>query len=303
MTAPHIKTDHVKPKTCVTEDPKWLRCLLLGLAFLFVFVFLLLPMLNVFYQALSRGVRFFIEAICDPNSRSAIKLTVLVAAVVVPVNTIFGIAAAWLISKFYFKGKTFLVTLIDLPFSVSPVVAGLMYLSLFGLRSPLGQWLDEHGIQIVFAVPGLILVTIFVTFPFIARELIPAMQQEGLEQEQAALTLGAGGWRTFWSVTLPSVRWALLYGIILCNARAIGEFGAVSVISGHITGKTDTMPLRVEKLYNEYNATAAFAIASLLALMALATLLIKTWLEWKQDQELLASEGMISDNNQQLTVR
>jgi sulfate transport system permease protein len=210
------------------------------------------------------------------------KLTLIVAAISVPLNVVFGLAAAWAIAKFEFAGKSFLTTLIDLPFSVSPVVAGLMYVLLFGLQGEFGQWLSEHDIKIIFAVPGIVLATIFVTFPFVARELIPVMQATGSEQEQAALTLGAGGWQTFWRVTLPSVKWGLLYGVILCNARAMGEFGAVSVVSGHITGQTDTMPLRVEKLYNEYNSAAAFAVASLLALLALVTLGIKTLLEWKQ---------------------
>jgi sulfate transport system permease protein len=251
-------------------------------ALLFCLVFLLLPLLNVFAQALSKGVTVYWASLDHPDSRAAIGLTLLVAAISVPLNVLFGLAAAWAIAKFEFRGKSFLITLIDLPFSVSPVVAGLMLVVLLGMQGFLGPWLDAHNLRIIFAVPGIVLATVFVTFPFVARELIPVMQATGTEQEQAALTLGANGWQTFWHVTLPSVKWGLLYGIILCNARAMGEFGAVSVVSGHITGLTDTMPLRVEKLYNEYNAPAAFAVASLLALLALLTLGVKTFLEWKQ---------------------
>jgi len=218
----------------------------------------------------------------EPDSWSAIRLTLMVAAISVPLNLLFGVAAAWAIAKFEFRGKSLLITLIDLPFSVSPVVAGLMFILLFGLQGYFGKWLDAHDLKIIFAVPGIVLATVFVTFPFVARELIPVMQATGSEQEQAALTLGANAWQTFWHVTLPSVKWGLIYGIILCNARAMGEFGAVSVVSGHITGQTDTMPLRVEKLYNDYHSAAAFAAASLLALLALLTLGIKTFLEWRQ---------------------
>jgi len=265
-----------------TEESLFVKWALIGVALIFSVVFLLLPLANVFAQALSKGLKVYWESLADPDSWSAIKLTLLIAVISVPLNLVFGLAAAWAIAKFDFRGKSLLNTLIDLPFSVSPVVAGLMYILLFGLQGQFGQWLDEHNIKIIFAVPGIVLATIFVTFPFIARELIPVMQATGSEQEQAALTLGASGWQTFWRVTLPSVKWGLLYGVILCNARAMGEFGAVSVLSGHISGQTDTMPLRVEKLYNEYNAAAAFAVASLLALLALFTLGIKTWLEWKQ---------------------
>lgn len=268
-----------------TEDPPWVRRLLIGLALLFVLTFLLLPLVNVFAQALAKGWRGYLDALADPDTRHAIWLTVGVAALVVPLNTLFGVAAAWAVAKFRFPGKALLNTLIDLPFSVSPVVVGLMYLLLLGLQSPLGAWLDERDVRVIFAVPGIVLVTLFVTFPFVARELVPVMQAQGSDQEQAALTLGASGWRTFWHVTLPSVKWGLLYGVILCNARAMGEFGAVSVVSGHITGKTDTMPLRVEKLYQDYNAAAAFTVASLLALLALVTLGIKTWLEWRASRE------------------
>jgi sulfate transport system permease protein len=271
-----------RPSMRGTEDPWLLKWLLIGAALAFSLIFLLLPLANVFAQALAKGWTYYWASLTHPDSWAAIKLTLLVAAVTVPLNGIFGLAAAWAIAKFEFRGKSLLITLIDLPFSVSPVVAGLMFIVLFGLQGFWGQWLEAHDLQIIFAVPGIILVSVFVTFPFVARELIPVMQATGAEQEQAALTLGANGWQTFWHVTLPSVKWGLIYGIILCNARAMGEFGAVSVVSGHITGHTDTMPLRVEKLYNEYNSAAAFAVASLLALLALLTLAIKTLLEWRQ---------------------
>jgi sulfate transport system permease protein len=240
---------------------------------------------NVFAQAFAKGWNYYWSSLVEPDSWAAIRLTLIVAAISVPLNVVFGMAAAWAIAKFEFKGKPILITLIDLPFSVSPVVAGLMFVVLFGLQGFFGQWLDEQNIKIIFAVPGIVLVTVFITFPFVARELIPVMQAVGTEQEQAALTLGANAWQVFWHVTLPSVKWGLIYGIILCNARAMGEFGAVSVVSGHIAGQTETMPLRVEKLYNEYNAPAAFAVASLLALLALLTLGIKTLLEWRQAKE------------------
>jgi len=268
-----------------TEESPIVKWLLISLALAFCFVFLLLPLINVFAQALAKGFNYYWTSLDDPDSLAAIRLTLLTAAISVPLNVIFGLAAAWAIAKFEFRGKSILITLIDLPFSVSPVVAGLMFVLLFGLQGFLGKWLQEHEIKIIFAVPGIVLATTFVTFPFVARELIPVMQATGTEQEQAALTLGANGWQTFWHVTLPSVKWGLIYGIILCSARAMGEFGAVSVVSGHITGQTDTMPLRVEKLYNEYNAPAAFAMASLLALLALLTLGLKTFLEWKQARD------------------
>jgi len=268
-----------------TEEHPVIRWLLILFALAFAFVFLLLPLVNVFAQALSKGWSYYISSLTHPDSWAAIRLTLLVAAISVPLNVVFGLAAAWAIAKFEFRFKSLLITLIDLPFSVSPVVAGLMFVVLFGLQGFFGHWLDARDIKIIFAVPGIVLATVFITFPFVARELIPVMQATGAEQEQAALTLGANGWQTFWHVTLPSVKWGLLYGIILCNARAMGEFGAVSVVSGHITGQTDTMPLRVEKLYNEYNAPAAFAVASLLALLALLTLAVKTFLEWQQARE------------------
>jgi sulfate transport system permease protein len=268
-----------------TEESPIVKWLLISLALAFCLVFLLLPLVNVFAQAFAKGWSFYWQSLSHPDAWAAIRLTLIVAAISVPLNVLFGLAAAWSIAKFRFRGKSFLITLIDLPFSVSPVVAGLMFVVLFGLQGFFGGWLDSHNIRIIFAVPGIVLATVFITFPFVARELIPVMQATGTEQEQAALTLGANGWQTFWHVTLPSVKWGLVYGIILCNARAMGEFGAVSVVSGHITGQTDTMPLRVEKLYNEYNAPAAFAVASLLALLALLTLGIKTLLEWRQARE------------------
>ncbi len=266
------------------ESPlaKWV---LITIALAFCFVFLVLPLVNVFAQALEHGWAFYWKSLAEPDSLAAIRLTLLVAAISVPLNVLFGLAAAWAIAKFEFRGKPILITLIDLPFAVSPVVAGLMFVVLFGLQGFFGQWLDAHDLKIIFAVPGLVVATVFVTFPFVARELIPVMQATGTEQEQAALTLGANGWQTFWHVTLPSVKWGLIYGIILCNARAMGEFGAVSVVSGHIAGETETMPLRVQALYEGATATsaaAAFAVASLLAMLALFTLGIKMALEWRQ---------------------
>src|ERR1043165_5129493 len=265
-----------------TEESAAVRWILISIACLFGLVLLLLPLVNVFAQAFSKGWRVYMRALTDEDSLAAIRLTLKVAAITVPLNVLFGLAAAWAIAKFNFRGKSMLNTLIDLPFSVSPVVAGLMYVLLFGLQGHFGQWLADHDLKIIFALPGIVLATMFVTFPFVARELVPIMESTGSEQEQAALTLGANGWQTFWRVTLPSVKWGLLYGIILCNARAMGEFGAVTVVSGHISGLTNTMPLHVEKLYKEYNTAAAFAIASILALLALVTLGIKTLLEWKQ---------------------
>ena len=275
-----------------TEEPPFIKWLLVSIALIFCFVFLLLPLANVFAQAFSKGIVNYWQSLTNPDSWAAIRLTVLVAAISVPLNVGFGLAAAWAIAKFEFRGKSLLITLIDLPFSVSPVVAGLMFIVLFGLQGFFGPWLDAHDVRIIFAVPGIVLATVFVTFPFVARELIPVMQATGTEQEQAALTLGANGLKTFWYVTLPSIKWGLLYGIILCNARAMGEFGAVSVVSGHITGLTETMPLRVEKLYNEYNASAAFSVASLLALLALLTLAIKTCLEWRQARNFANAQSI-----------
>jgi sulfate transport system permease protein len=274
-----------RPSKRGTEESPVTKWVLITIALAFCFVFLLLPLANVFAQALAQGWGCYWKALGDPDSLAAIRLTLLVAAISVPLNVLFGLAAAWAIAKFQFRGKSLLITLIDLPFSVSPVVAGLMLVVLFGLQGFFGKWLDAHNFKIIFAVPGIVMATVFITFPFIARELIPVMEATGTEQEQAALTLGANGWQTFWHVTLPSVKWGLIYGIILCNARAMGEFGAVSVVSGHIAGQTETMPLRVQALYEgttKASAAAAFAVASLLALLALLTLGIKTFLEWKQ---------------------
>ena len=267
------------------------RWVLLALALAFVAVFLLLPLVLVFAEAFKRGWSPYFETLVDPDTISAIRLTLLVAAIAVPLNLVFGVAAAWAIAKFEFKGKAFLITLIDLPFSVSPVISGLVYVLLFGASSLLGPWLKSHGIEVLFAVPGIVLATMFVTFPFVARELIPLMQEQGSGDEEAALSLGANGWQTFWYVTLPNIKWGLLYGVLLCNARAMGEFGAVSVVSGHIRGLTNTMPLHVEILYNEYNAVGAFAVASLLAGLALVTLVLKTILEIRYGHAIAASRG------------
>ena len=271
-----------------TTEAAWVRRTLIGIALLFMALFLVLPLAAVFTEALRKGFEAYWEALKDPDAWSAIRLTLLTAAIAVPLNLVFGVAAAWAVAKYEFRGKSFLTTLIDLPFSVSPVVAGLIYVLVFGAQGWLGPWLAEHDIKIVFAVPGIILATIFVTFPFIARELIPLMQAQGNDEEQAAIVLGASGWQTFWHVTLPNIKWGLIYGVILCNARAMGEFGAVSVVSGHIRGQTNTMPLHVEILYNEYQSVAAFAVASLLALLALVTLVIKSVAEWQMEREMKA---------------
>jgi sulfate transport system permease protein len=257
----------------------------LTLALLFFGLFLLLPLLSVFTEALRKGVDVYLQAISQPDTLAAMRLTLLAAAVAIPLNVVFGIAAAWAIAKFEFRGKQLLTTLIDLPFSVSPVVAGLMYVLVFGVNGWFGPWLVAHDVKIIFAVPGIILATVFVTFPFIARELIPLMEAQGSDAEEAAVSLGASGWQTFWYVTLPNIKWGLLYGVILCNARAMGEFGAVSVVSGHLRGQTTTLPLQVEILYNEYQFAAAFAVASLLALLALLTLVIKLYVEWRARNE------------------
>ena len=272
-----------------TTESRAVRITLVALALGFMALFLVLPLAAVFTEALRKGWGAYWEALKEPDAWAAIRLTLITAAVAVPLNLIFGVAAAWAIAKFEFRGKSFLTTLIDLPFSVSPVVAGLIYVLVFGAQGWLGPWLAEHDIKIVFAVPGIILATLFVTFPFIARELIPLMQAQGNEEEQAAQVLGASGWKTFWYVTLPNIKWGLLFGVILCNARAMGEFGAVSVVSGHIRGQTNTMPLHVEILYNEYQSVAAFAVASLLALLAIVTLVIKTIVEWRHERELRAA--------------
>jgi len=258
-----------------TEEPAWVRRLLIGGALAFLSFFLFVPLATVFYEAFKKGADVYLAAIVEPDALSAVKLTLIAALVSVPLNLVFGIAAAWCIAKFDFRGKSLLLTLIDLPFSVSPVIAGLIYVLVFGLQGWCGEWLRDHDLKIIFAVPGIVLATVFVTFPFVARELIPLMQAQGIEQEEAARVLGASGWQIFWRVTLPNVKWALLYGVILCNARAMGEFGAVSVVSGHIRGQTNTMPLHIEILYNEYQFAAAFAVSSLLAGLALVTLVLK----------------------------
>jgi sulfate transport system permease protein len=270
-------------------EPVWLKITLIVIALAFSLLFLLIPLAVVFTEAFKKGWQTYLLAISDPDALSAIRLTLITAAIAVPANLIFGIAASWSIAKFDFRGKSLLLTLIDLPFSVSPVISGLIYVLLFGAHGWFGAWLMERDIQILFAVPGIVMATVFVTFPFVARELIPLMQTQGNEEEEAALVLGASGWRTFWHVTLPNIKWGLLYGVILCNARAMGEFGAVSVVSGHIRGETNTMPLQVEILYNEYNFAAAFAVASLLALLALVTLALKSFIEWRINHDLSAT--------------
>ena len=280
-------------------EPRLIRIVIITIAVIFLTVFVVLPLVIVFAQAFSKGVGAYFSALSDPEALSAIRLTLSVAAISVGLNLVFGVVAAWAIAKFEFVGKSLLITLIDLPFSVSPVVSGLIYVLLFGLQGLLGPWLARHDLQIIFAVPGIVLATIFVTFPFVARELIPLLQAQGQEEEEAALALGASGWQTFFRVSLPNIKWGLLYGVILCNARAMGEFGAVSVVSGHIRGRTNTMPLHVEILYNEYQFSAAFAVASLLALLALTTLLVKTVVEWRARRQLAESaawgeEGQIA---------
>ena len=275
--APATSRSGVAPRAlrAATTEARWVRWTLIAVALAFLTLFLFVPLVTVFHAAFDKGWDVYLEAITEPDARSAIWLTLLAAGISVPLNLVFGIAAAWAIAKFDFRGKNLLLTLIDLPFSVSPVIAGLIYLLVFGLQGWFGPWLQAHDFKIIFAVPGIVLATVFITFPFVARELIPLMQAQGVEQEEAARVLGANGWQMFWRVTLPNVKWALLYGVILCNARAMGEFGAVSVVSGHIRGQTNTMPLHIEILYNEYQFAAAFAVASLLALLALVTLGLK----------------------------
>jgi sulfate transport system permease protein len=272
-----------------TTEGRLTRAVLVGVTILFLGLFLVFPLLVVFVEAFSGGIGVYLRSLTDPDSLAAIRLTLLVAATAVPANLVFGVAAAWAVAKYEFRGKAFLVTLIDLPFSVSPVIAGLIYVILFGAQGYFGEWLQSHGIQVVFAVPGIVLATIFVTFPFVARELIPLMQEQGTQDEEAAISLGASGLQTFWRVTLPNVKWGLMYGVLLCNARAMGEFGAVSVVSGHIRGETNTIPLQVEILHNDYQATAAFAVASLLALLALVTLIVKSVIEWHYGDEIAAA--------------
>ena len=280
---------HTAPRA--THDPAWLRWTLTGIALLFLACFLLLPLAAVFAEAFRKGLGAYLAAFKEPDALSAIKLTLVAAAISVPANVAFGVAAAWAIAKFDFRGKSILITLIDLPFAVSPVISGLIYVLMFGLQGWFGPWLQEHDIKIIFAVPGIVLATTFVTFPFVARELIPLMQAQGSDEERAAITLGANGWQTFWRVTLPNIKWGLLYGVILCNARAMGEFGAVSVVSGHIRGETNTMPLHIEILYNEYNFVAAFAVSSLLVLLAIVTLVLKAIVEWRHAQTRLTHSG------------
>jgi sulfate transport system permease protein len=279
------------PSRAVTADRPAVRAILIAAALAFLGLFLLLPLIAVFVEALRQGFGAYLAGITEPDALAAIRLTLLVAAIAVPLNLMFGVMAAWAIAKFEFQGKSLLITLIDLPFSVSPVIAGLIYVLLFGAQGLLGPWLAEHDIKIIFAVPGIVLATIFVTFPFVARELIPLMQEQGAEEEEAGRMLGAGGLQIFLRVTLPNVKWGLLYGVLLCNARAMGEFGAVSVVSGHIRGLTNTMPLHVEILYNEYNFVAAFAVASLLTLLALLTLVLKVALEWRSTRARAALRG------------
>ena len=290
----HVSTGFQKSAEKVdgsrVSEPAWIRYLLITIALAFLGLFLLLPLAAVFVQAFDKGWEAYLAALHEPDTLSAIWLTLLTALICVPVNLFFGIVAAWSIAKFSFPGKSLLITLIDLPFSVSPVVSGLIYVLIFGLQGWLGPWLQAHDIQIIFAVPGIVLATIFVTFPFVARELIPLMESQGREEEEAALTLGASGLQTFFRVTFPNIKWGVLYGVILCNARAMGEFGAVSVVSGHVRGSTNTIPLQVEILYNEYSYAAAFAVASLLALLAVATLAVKTVAEWKIQQSLSINE-------------
>ena len=272
-------------KSKATSESRWVKYTLVALSLSFFGFFLLLPLISVFVEALKKGWDVYLSAVTEPDAVSAIKLTLIAAVIAVPLNLIFGVAAAWAITKFDFKGKHLLITLIDLPFSVSPVIAGLIYVLVFGAQGWLGPWLDSENIKIIFAIPGIVLATIFVTFPFVARELIPLMEAQGREEEEAATVLGASGWQTFFKVTLPNIKWGLLYGVILCNARAMGEFGAVSVVSGHIRGYTNTIPLHVEILYNEYNFAASFAVASILALLALLTLAVKTYVEWRLRSE------------------
>ncbi len=287
MSAPVsiISTSH-NPNNRAQTEPAAVRWLLIAIALGFLALFLALPLAAVFSQAFEKGIEVYLEALREPDTLSSIKLTLLTAAITVPLNLFFGVTAAWAIAKFSFPGKNLLITLIDLPFSVSPVISGLIYVLIFGLQGWLGPWLQEHDIKIIFAVPGIVLATIFVTFPFVARELIPLMEAQGRDEEEASMVLGASGLQTFFRVTLPNIKWGIIYGVILCNARAMGEFGAVSVVSGHIRGMTNTVPLHVEILYNEYNYTAAFAVASLLAFLALITLVVKTIAEWKVQRQL-----------------
>ncbi|PFJ81261.1 sulfate ABC transporter permease subunit CysW [Bacillus cereus] len=281
---PTLLEKKIVKSVSVKKESKFVPILFITITVLFLSLFLLLPLVTIFMKAFERGIDVYIAAVTDQEAFLAIRLTLLVALIVVPLNTIFGIAAAWLITKFQFKGKQLLLSLIELPFAVSPVIAGLVFVLLFTPRAAFGGRLMEHGIKLIFSVPGIIIATIFVTFPFVARELIPVMQAQGKSEEEAALSLGASGWKMFWRVTLPNIKWGLLYGMILCNARAIGEFGAVSVVSGHVRGVTNTMPLHIEILYNEYQFSAAFAVATLMSLIAVFTLVIKNWIEWRMEK-------------------
>lgn len=267
-----------------TREPTVVRNILLTIALLFFLSCLLLPLILVFVEAFKQGIAVFFHALIEPDTLSAVKLTLLTAAIAVPLNVVFGVAAAWAVAKFKFRGKSILTTLIDLPFSVSPVIAGLMLVLMFGTQGWWGTWLQEHDVKVLYAIPAIVIATIFITVPFVARELIPLMEAQGTEEEEAAIVLGASGWQTFWKVTLPNIKWGLIYGVILCNARAMGEFGAVSVVSGHIRGETNTLPLHVEILYNEYSFSAAFAVATLLALLAIVTLIVKSWVEYRQEK-------------------
>jgi sulfate transport system permease protein len=284
-------SDAASDRPAHVTERRGVRIALITVALLFLALVILLPLISVVVEALSQGWRVYVESIAEKDAVSALRLTLITAAIAVPLNTLFGVAAAWAIAKFNFRGKNVLITLIDLPFAVSPVISGLIFVLLFGAQGLLGPWLASHDIKIIFALPGIVLATIFVTFPFVARELIPLMQAQGTQEEEAAATLGAKGWQIFWRVTLPNIKWGLLYGVILCNARAMGEFGAVSVVSGHIRGQTNTLPLHVEILYNEYQFTASFAVASLLVLLALVTLIVKAIVEWKSGQRTVESEG------------
>lgn len=286
----------IKPRRSgITDEAPWVKGLLIGTALAFIGLFLLIPLVSVFAEALNKGWELYLAALIDDDALSAIKLTLLTAAIAIPLNLTFGVAAAWAIAKFDFKGRSLLITLIDLPFSVSPVVAGLVYVLLFGSHGWFGPWLEENDIKVIFAIPGIVLATVFVTFPFVARELIPLMETQGSDEEQAAMVLGASGWQMFWRVTLPNIKWGLLYGVILANARAMGEFGAVSVVSGHIRGMTNTIPLHVEILYNEYNFVGAFACASILALLALVTLALKSWVEWQAERNAEAARAAANE--------
>lgn len=286
----YAKYNNKIARSRATSESTWVRYSLIAVTLVFLSLFLFMPLAAVFAEALRKGFDTYFAALIEPDALSAINLTLIAAAISLPLNIVFGVSAAWAIAKFEFRGKSLLITLIDLPFAVSPVIAGLIYVLMFGLQGWLGGWLSDHEFKIIFAIPGIVLATTFVTFPFVARELIPLMQAQGKEEEEAALVLGASGWQMFWRVTLPNIKWGLLYGVILCNARAMGEFGAVSVVSGHIRGLTNTMPLHVEILYNEYNYVAAFAVASLLAMLALVTLALKTYVEWQSARNAADTE-------------